>query len=243
MMVGGIGMKTNDRIIAAILVFALLAVVADNINLSQLVGSSNQYFTAFQLFAPTIGAFIGPYAGIGAVLFGEAASFVWNGKEASAINLLRMLPMLAAVYYFANFAKKRGAIVQATSALLPIACMALFILHPVGAQAWQYSLFWLIPAIVMLLPQNLFLRSLGATFSAHAIGGVVWLYLFPATPAYWMALIPIVVGERLMFAAGISVSFVAVNTVLARASALQKWVAIQTEEKYNLAPVIAKIRA
>src|SRR5216684_1589321 len=60
--------------------------------------------------------------------------------------------------------------------LLPIACMGLFVIHPIGAQAFVYSLYWLIPVILYFIPQrSLFLQALGSTFIAHAVGSVIWL--------------------------------------------------------------------
>ncbi|MFA6907667.1 MAG: hypothetical protein WC263_02465, partial [Candidatus Micrarchaeia archaeon] len=85
-----------------------------------------------------------------------------------------------------------------------------------------YSLYWLIPAIALALPEHLLLRSLGSTFTAHAIGGVIWIYSFPTTPAFWMMLIPIVAFERLLFALGISGSYIAFNTLFARVEAVAK---------------------
>ncbi len=65
-------------------------------------------------------------------------------------------------------------------------------------------------------------KSLGATFTAHAVGGAVWNYIVPMTPAAWIALIPIVIFERLLFASGISVSFLGLNTLLDRLSSKTK---------------------
>lgn len=90
---------------------------------------------------------------------------------------------------------------------LPIACMAAFIVHPVGAQAWTYSLYWLIPVILYFMKKNhLFFEALGSTFVAHAVGSVIWMYAAPMTPAVWLALIPIVALERLVFASGMVIT-------------------------------------
>jgi len=69
--------------------------------------------------------------------------------------------------------------------LLPIVCMGLFIIHPVGAQAFAYSLYWLIPVVLFFVPQRfLFLQALGSTFIAHAVGSVIWLYTVPNDCCY-----------------------------------------------------------
>lgn len=218
-----------------LLLFSALVLVADNINFSKLVGSSAQYFTFFQFMGPVASGFLGAGVGVLSVLLAEVVSFVMLGKSVELINILRLAPMLFAAFYFAKYAK--GKLVQA---VVPIACMALFILNPIGAQSWQYSLFWLIPAIVLVLPENLFLRSLGTTFTAHAIGGVIWLYLMPTNPAYWMALMPIVAFERLLFALGITGSYFALNTVLSRVEAIAKSGLLSIDQRYVLAPAQQK---
>ena len=58
------------------------------------------------------------------------------------------------------------------------------------------------------------LNSLGATFTAHAVGTIIFLYMFGLTPAIWMALIPVVFTERGVFTIGIWASCLALNTVL-----------------------------
>jgi len=58
------------------------------------------------------------------------------------------------------------------------------------------------------------LRSLGATFTAHAIGGALWIWTVPMTKAMYVTLLPITFYERLFFAAGIALSYVALNVVL-----------------------------
>ena len=214
---------------AFLLLFSVLVLVADGINFSKLVGAENQFFTLFQFMGPVAGGFLGAGAGALSVLFAEIASFVWLGKSFELINLLRLSPMLFAAAYFASYGK--GKIAQAA---VPIACMALFIAHPVGGQAWSYSLYWLVPAAALLLPQNLFLRSLGSTFTAHAIGGIIWLYTLPSTPEMWIALIPVVAFERLVFALGISGSYFAFNTLFSGVEAIAKSGMVAIDRRYVL---------
>jgi len=213
-----------------LLLFTLVALVASQINFSQVLGNEpNQSFTLFQFMGPIAGGFLGAGAGVLAVLLAQVVSFIWLGKPVDIINIVRLAPMLFAAFYFAKYSK--GKLVQA---LVPLACMALFIAHPIGAQVWFYSLYWLIPAAVLLLPENLFARSLGSTFTAHSIGSIIWLYAFPSTAAFWVALIPVVAFERLLFASGISVSYVAFNTVLSRVEAVAKSGLVAIDRRYVL---------
>jgi len=215
--------------LAFLLLFSALVLVADQINFSKALGVENKFFTFFQFIGPISAGFLGAGAGVLSVLLAQVVSFVLLGKTVDIVNILRLLPMLFAAFYFAKYSK--GKFVQAA---VPLACVALFITNPIGAQAWYFSLFWLIPAAVLLLPENLFLRSLGATFSAHAVGGIVWLYFVPTTPAFWLALIPVVIYERTLFALGISGSYIALNTVLDRVEAVAKSGVLSIDRRYVL---------
>ena len=115
--------------------------------------------------------------------------------------------------------------------LLPMLLFLAYQMSPNGH--WIYSLYWLIPIFLpVLMPKNLFARSLSSTFVAHAIGSVAFLYLFDTTPEFWLSLIPIVALERLTFATGISLSYVVMNTLLANLFPEEN--VLKIEEKYVL---------
>ncbi len=200
-------MFLNRKKIVFVVIFAVLSLLAYKINFSPLLGTQNQSFTVFQFFAPATGFFLGPFLGAASVFLSQVTAFVLFGRAFSLFGIARLVPMLLAAFYFGTRKKRLVAVV-------PLACMALFVLHPVGRQAWFYSLYWLIPIAATLFKNRLFIKSLGSTFTAHAVGSVAFLYLIPTTPALWVALIPIVFMERMLFAAGISASFVLFNTVL-----------------------------
>jgi len=195
---------------AFVVLFIALAVVADHVVVAKLWGNPGQTFTLFQILGPLPGFFLGPVLGIAAVLVSELINFILLHKTADPITLLRLLPMLGGAYYFAMHGKKH-------TILIPILAIILFNLHPVGAQAWMYSLIWLIPIVTTLFfKHGLFFKALGATFTTHAIGGSFWNYYNYMTPEMWTALIPVTLTERVLFAAGITVSFIAINAVLTR---------------------------
>ncbi|MFH1095105.1 MAG: hypothetical protein V1728_02725 [Candidatus Micrarchaeota archaeon] len=221
--------KNVWNVLAAVALFVIIAIGASAITVSALWGAKGQTFTLFEFLGPLPAAFLGPVAGIGAILLAKLASIAVLHTPLDMVTVLRLLPPVAAAFFFATY---RGKMTNGTGSnwttsraiqvLVPLACMALFILHPVGAQAWFYSLYWLIPPVVVLaLPDNLFLRSLGTTFTQHAIGGVIWLYFVNAmTPAAWIALIPIVAVERLVFAGGMSACFVLLQAALAEVNSV-----------------------
>lgn len=219
---------TRKGIIFLVL-FAVISFIALNMNFSPLLGTENQNFTFFQFFAPIAAGFLGPVVGVLSILLTEVANFFIAGKSLDLINIFRLTPMLFAAYYFGVYGKKKNLV-----AAIPIICMALFMLHPVGQQVWFYSLYWLIPLGAKIFKNNLFLRSLGTTFTAHAIGSVIFLYTIPTDPGLWAMLIPIVAFERGLFASGIAVSYIGFNTVLSKLESILPKKLINIERKYVL---------
>lgn len=222
-------MKLNElftvKKIAFVLLFAVLSFIGSHFNFSSLVGAENQFFTYFQFFGPMTGAFLGPVFGVLAVFISQIANSILSGKTFDLISIARLFPMLFAVAYFAFAGKgftKMTLKSKVLSMAVPLIAMTIFITHPVAGQAWYYSLFWLIPIIALFFSKNLFMRSLGATFTAHAVGGTIWLLTIPMPAEAWTLLIPVVVVERLIFALGISVSFIAMNSILARIESVAK---------------------
>ncbi|MBI2576158.1 hypothetical protein HYV84_03015 [Candidatus Woesearchaeota archaeon] len=192
--------------------FILLVFFGNKINFSKLIGAENQFFTLFQFFGPIAGSFLGPLYGAVAVLGSQLIDFFAAGKAFSLINLVRLLPMVFAAYYFG--VKKR----RSLTVVVPLLAILAFVLHPVGGEVWFFSLFWTIPVIIKVLPirfsNNTFLRSLGATFTAHAVGGAAWVWSVPMTAGQWVSLIPVVIYERALFAVGITVSYFVFNALL-----------------------------
>lgn len=191
--------------------FVVISLIGLNVNFSKLVGAENQFFTLFQFFGPVAGMFLGPIIGAASVLIAQITNFLFVGKEFTLINLFRIAPMLFAAYYFGS--KKRN-----LSIIIPLIAIFAFIIHPIGRQVWFFSLFWTIPIIGKLLPKkysnSVISKSLGATFTAHAVGGALWIWTIPMTAAQWIALIPVVAFERLLFAAGIGISYISFNALL-----------------------------
>ncbi|MFH0817863.1 MAG: hypothetical protein V1909_04480 [Candidatus Micrarchaeota archaeon] len=220
--------KLSRRDFAFLFIFAIAALFAARINFSQVLGAESQSFTVFQFFGPMTAAFIGPALGLGAILASEVTNVILLGKSFSLFEVARLFPMLFAAYYFAKGKNPLGI-------ALPLVCMALFIAHPIGGQVWYFSLYWLIPVIAAFFPERLAGRALGATFTAHAVGTVAYIYLFQSTPAFWLALIPVVAFERLLFASGISISYVALNTLLAKVENKFELKNLSIDRRYVLA--------
>jgi hypothetical protein len=190
-----------------ILIFALLGLAALQVKLTVLQGSKAT-FTLFDAFAPIAGSFLGSIPGVIAVFLMQLFNFFVHGaKVLDAGTLVRFIPALFATLYFA---KKRT-----LNVVVPVLAIIAFNINPVGRSAWLISLYWLIPvACYFLYEKSIFARALGATFTAHAVGGAIWVWTFHLSKAVWLGLIPVVAVERLMFTVGIVISYVAVNNIV-----------------------------
>ncbi|MFA5108315.1 MAG: hypothetical protein WC492_02155 [Candidatus Micrarchaeia archaeon] len=205
--------KNFTRGLAFTLLFAALGTIANFIPLAKILGMQGSTFSAFDLIAPIPVAFLGLSSGLAAILIAKLSAGIATGAAMDASTFLRLLPPLGAGLFFWSYKHdmKHSILIQAA---IPALAMVAFIFNPAifGTSAMAYALFWLIPIAVIFLPDYTYLRSLGATFCQHAIGSVLFLYTIPAlqNPQIWLALIPIVVVERLLFALGITISFKAI---------------------------------
>lgn len=100
---------------------------------------------------------------------------------------------------------------------------AAFIAHPIGYHAALYTTLWIIPlAALCMRTQNAFTSALISTFVTHAVGSVIWLYAFATmSAAEWLAIMPIAVVERLIFASGTTICYYCLHAVT-------RWIAHRT---------------
>jgi len=191
-----------------VFVFVVLGFIALQIPVTQLEGSKVK-FMVYDAFAPVAGAFIGSLPGAVAVFFMQFVNFLAHGAVVEDIGtIIRFLPMLFAVLYFARQGKM--------NLVIPLLAILAFVIHPIGRTVWYFALFWTIPIIAYFFQERFLLaRALGATFTAHAVGGALWIWAFNLPGVVWISLIPIVILERTFFALGICASFVLVNNILA----------------------------
>ena len=196
--------KFGKKLLALVLFF-ILGLIALQIPFTRLLGA-NVRFTLYDFIAPTMGAFLSTLPGILTVLLIQLINFILHPTAINGVgSIIRLFPILFAVFYFN---KKRS-----VNMIIPIVAIVIFNLHPIGRSAWQYSLLWLIPVFTHFFRKNLYLRSLGATFTAHSVGGVIWIWAFGLNREMWLALIPQSLMERALMAGGISLSYFALVKV------------------------------
>jgi len=197
--------KLNLKQVIFLLIFFAIIFGASKIALFKVVGS-NQAFTLFEFLYPLPAAFLGSVWGAGIVLVVKVINWMINGQALDLITFLRFFPAVLAVIYFSTRSK--------FTLIVPIACMILFWINPVGLAAFPYALFWLIPLIVFPFKKNIALNSLGTTFTAHAVGSVVFLYAVPLPAQVWLSLIPVVFMERFIFTAGMTISYFSISLIV-----------------------------
>lgn len=203
-------MKSLQKKLLFLTLFTLVGFISLQIPFNKLAGS-NVSFTLFDFFGPIAGAFLGPIYGVASVLGVEVATNLIKGTPWTTGTIIRLFPTLFATFYFATITKKGP---NNWILTVPFIAIFAFLAHPNGRQAPYYTLFWIIPFIAYRFRGNLYMRSLGATFTAHAVGGAAWIWAFNLPAIVWNGLIPVVISERLLFAAGIAVSFVITKQIL-----------------------------
>lgn len=200
-------MKINIKKLITLAIFIVIGFGAMQVPFSQLLGAEKLKFSLFDFYGPIAGAFFSSAIGLITVFVMQLINWAWHGFNFDLITLLRFLPMLMAVIYFSRKTK--------WILLVPGIAMILFWAHPEGRGAWYYALYWTIPFLAYLAPSKyMFARALGATFCAHCVGSVAFLYVMGLKSTVWISLIPVVWKERVLMALGVTVTFYVFNSVL-----------------------------
>ena len=182
---------------------------------TKIIGSDLK-FNLFDFYGPIIGGLIGSTIGVVTVGIMQVINWAWHGFQTDGASLIRLLPMLFSVLYFAK--KTRWNLV------IPVIAMIAFWAHPEGRLAWVYPLYWFIPLIAYFFQDKYLLaRALGATFTAHAVGGALWIWVFNMKAGIWLSLMPIVWKERGLMVLGICFTYIAFNYLLSIISKKLHW--------------------
>lgn len=192
----------NKKLFFAI--FIALSIAASFINFTPFIVGKLK-FTLFDLYAPIAGGFFGPLPGTAAVFVVELANLLIKQTFTTA-GILHLFPVIFGALYFGTNKKLIN--------LVPVIAMIGFIAHPVGREVWYYAMFWLIPLLASVFKKHLVANALGATFTTHAVGGLLWIYFFSPPAAVWQGLIPIVITERLIFTLTSVIVYVLVRKVI-----------------------------
>lgn len=196
-----------QKIIKGLAVIAAVS-IAKYLPFNWIVGSQFAMFSWSSVFAPVIAL----QFGLGWVGCFFVSSKLLTGASLSKF-LLHRLPLVCSARAFAKADVWMSVVV-------PLASIMLFIVHPVGGQAWLYAMYWLIPVMLWIATQSVWSRALQASFVAHAVGSVIYLYTGSISVEVWMNLIPLVAVERLAMAGGMVICNELCTILLQRIS---KW--------------------
>lgn len=197
--------------------FALVITILSLLKLSFFAHHSVGFSYA-HCIAPLVGLFVGAP---GALLLFCIRSVIQAFTHTSWYGMLKIcyVPTLAAAGYLSLLSPQYSISLtkRLVYACIPLSCIILFCASTYPTNASLYSLFWFIPLATLCIPHtNLFFHMLGSTFTAHAVGSILWLYFGPImTPDMWISLIPIVMLERLIFACGMMMSYTMIMNLLA----------------------------
>jgi hypothetical protein len=176
------------------------------IKISFMIGSKISFFSAVNIMAPMTGVLGGTYRGLSLLVIHSLYKWILIGGSIFPLIGYHIPHFFASFYWTAEskFAKS----------IVPIVCMIIFIAHPVGSNSIPYALLWLIPiGIALSNSKNIYLIAFGSTFTAHAVGSVLWIFSMPMNPQTWISLIPIALCERALFACGMVVIYFVFNFV------------------------------
>jgi hypothetical protein len=197
-------MKINTYILMIFNMFLFVSVllVSSFFKVSAILGSKNAFFSGITL--------LGPLVGLWGQSIGSYGLYCIRSLLASkplTVSLLYHLPGLSgSLYWHANR--------WLMAVVVPLVCMVIFVMHPVGSQAFGYTLYWFVPVIVYFLePRSFFFHALATSFIVHAVGSVIWLYTHKMTAGQWWALIPVVFVERIVSAVGMSLLYGGISMV------------------------------
>ncbi len=160
------------------------------LKISPIIGSAKAFFSVADFIMPLAGVF--HYSGI--VIAFLIRAIATKGALFSAVTFFCYIPSFfgALTIAYKNFLFRVA---------IPLLCMILFCMHPIGQQAIPYTFYWLIPIALYSFKRNSFFAiALSATFVTHAVGSVIWLYTKSLPSSVWLGLILVVFFERLLAA-------------------------------------------
>ncbi len=199
----------RNKIVQSILRISLVALAAKllfSVKVSFAIGSAWLLFSLRNSIVPLSGAFGGTVGASAFFMCNALALFLFKGAIPLSYLAYSGIPTFFSSLYWALDSRFMRA-------GIPAICMMLFWAHPIGMQAFPYAFFWVIPFLYAfrknknLQNLNLFGICLASTFTAHAVGSVLWLYTTSMPASYWYSLMPIVPLERTLFALGMFMAY------------------------------------
>lgn len=208
-------MALNKTIFRVFFLFfsAFLFLGLTQIKVWPILGTESK-FSLSVFFGPTLAKIFGIKLGTAIILLTHLTGLIagiFKIKELSDIFVF--FPIIFGGIYFSRIFKNDKRLV-----LIPLICILLFLLHPIGREVWFYSGFWLVSIFISLFKEKLdkiskfpifkiYGYSLGTAFYDHAVGSIIYLYLLNIPSHFWIQAIPLTFIERLIIAGGIGLCY------------------------------------
>lgn len=175
------------------IIFAITSCFARFIHFGHLVFSLH-YISCSSIVLPVAAAHGGLTSSLCSILLYIAYKSISIGISHSLV--LYHIPSFLASIYWNNSSR-------ILRAILPLLCMILFIVHPIGSSIWYYSLYWIIPmTLSAIAPETPLYRAFASSFALHACGSVLWIYCLEVPAQAWISVMPLVLFERTLVACG-----------------------------------------
>ena len=193
--------------------FSFLFLFLTQIKFAPILGTKMS-FSLSVFFGPTLAKIFGINYGTGIIILTHLIGLLFGIYKVQAIkDFFTFFPIIFAGIYFAKIFKGEKKLI-----FIPLLCIFLFILHPIGKIVWFYSLFWVLPILIAVFKEKLdrilkfpvfkiYGYSLGTAFVDHSVGCVIYLYLLNIPAHFWIEAIPHTILERLLIAGGVSVFY------------------------------------
>jgi hypothetical protein len=154
------------KVCASTVLFSILAKMVSIFKVNTILGSFMASFSGVNAITPLVGVFGGVAGSCSFLGLGLLVRFLLTSSLSFHYLAYHIPGFFASLY--------RGSNSIFIRLVTPLACMVLFLLHPVGLQAAPYALYWFIPVALFFIPKtNKFLEAFGCTFVAHAIGSMI----------------------------------------------------------------------
>jgi len=194
---------------------SILFLALTKIKFGPILGTKMKFsFVAF--FGPTLAKIFGIGYGTGIIILTNLIGLIAGVYKIKATkDYFTFLPIIFAGVYFSKIFRGNKKLI-----IIPLICILLFVINPIGKTVWFYSGFWLIPISLSLFKEKIdkvfkiplfkiYGYSLASAFVDHAVGSVIYLYLLKIPAHFWVEAIPMTIIERLMIAAGIELCYFA----------------------------------
>ena len=225
-------LKIFKRQVFKVAGFLMLLFISKLIKFGPILGVLKGNLLASQVVMPLAGILTSGIGLISIFVLSAINSFSFNFTLYSLSTVYHIPSFFASLSLFSHGNKTLNLFFRSINFVVPASCAILFVINPIGSQIPAYVLYWLIPVFITASGiENMFLKALSATFIAHAVGTVIFVYSVPSDVSLWANLAKIVWLERIVIALGMTVVYKAVVLVKALFKETENMIVLKHEKE------------